>query len=366
MKIRNVDKNFISVAEQGTEGLVYYDITKPPFTLHGIFYDEGEKCYKRLKKTIAAQISESVEYLSYQTAGGRVRFSTDAKTLSVAVKYPFLEPSPRMTLLGRCGFALCENTKDGEAFVDACAPQFTFEEGLKPILKETEGYTRQLHLIADGKIHDYTLYFPLGNYVNELRLGFPTHASVGAGLPYRDIKPILYYGSSITEGFCAGRADNGYTALISKKNNVDFINMGFSGNAKAEPNMIEYLAGIDCSVFVFDYDHNAPTVEFLKATHEKAYLQYRERMPNVPILFVSKPDHCDSEDTKARFSVIKKTYTNALQNGDKNVYLLDGRTLFGQAWRDCTVEGLHPTDLGFYFMAKKIGGIINKILREGK
>ena len=47
----------------------------------------------------------------------------------------------------------------------------------------------------------------------------------------------------------------------------DFINYGLSGNAKAEKEVAEYLSKIDASVFILDYDHNAPDVDYLRKTH---------------------------------------------------------------------------------------------------
>ena len=61
------------------------------------------------------------------------------------------------------------------------------------------------------------------------------------------------------------------------------------------------------------------------------------------------------------------SYKKALKSGDKNVYFIDGRTLFGRADREnCTVDGCHPNDLGFYRMAQKIDKTIKKILSKKK
>ena len=54
--------------------------------------------------------------------------------------------------------------------------------------------------------------------------------------------------------------------------------------------MVDYLTTIDCSLFVCDYDHNAPTVEYLRDTHYRLYERYRKVRPDTPILFISKPD----------------------------------------------------------------------------
>ena len=45
----------------------------------------------------------------------------------------------------------------------------------------------------------------------------------------------------------------------------------------------------------------------------------------------------------------------AKKSGDKNVYFIPGKQLFGKFDRiNCTVDGCHPNDLGFYRMAKRI------------
>ena len=91
-----------------------------------------------------------------------------------------------------------------------------------------------------------------------MQIGLKEGAAVQGGRAYRKGGPVLYYGSSITQGGCASRPDNCYPAYISQWTNTDYINLGFSGNGKAEPAMVEYLASLPCRAFVCDYDHNAP------------------------------------------------------------------------------------------------------------
>ena len=90
-------------------------------------------------------------------------------------------------------------------------------------------------------------------------------------MKYRDMKPVLYYGSSITQGGCCSRPGNTYQAVVSRRLNIDFVNLGFSGNARGERAMAEYVAAQPMSAFAFDYDHNAPSVEHLKNTHYDFY-----------------------------------------------------------------------------------------------
>ena len=51
--------------------------------------------------------------------------------------------------------------------------------------------------------------------------------------------------------------------------------------------------------------------------------------------------------------------------GDNNVYFIDGETLFAGEFRDsCTVDGVHPNDLGFFRMGMVIGETVGQILRD--
>ena len=81
---------------------------------------------------------------------------------------------------------------------------------------------------------------------------------------------------------------------------------------------------------------------------------------------MSKPDFdSDAEESKQRRDIIKSTYNNAIKNGDKNVYFIDGETFFGDTERSiCTIEGCHPTDLGFMRMAERIYPVLKSILEK--
>ncbi len=349
MKISNIDKNFDNLIND-SENWVFYDVNQSPFSLYGIFYDENEKCFLRMPQKKAKDLSESIEILNRYTAGGRLRFSTNAKKLCVKVKYKTLFCMPHMALRGSAGFSLCLNTDRKEKYIGSIGPVFEDKSGFTGIinLPKTNGC--------------YTLHFPSYHQVDSLTIGLPKEAKLGMGKAYQSIKPIVYYGSSITQGGCASRADTNYEDLICKFNNVDYVNLGFSGNALAEPKMIDYIADIDCSIVVLDYDHNAPNIEYLEKTHFAMYERYRSKRPITPIVLISKPSYYFDGLAKKRLNVIKNTFIKAKKLGDENIYFIDGRKLFGKDWDICTVDTVHPTDLGFYKMSKIIGKVINDIL----
>ena len=114
------------------------------------------------------------------------------------------------------------------------------------------------------------------------------------------------------------------------------------------------------SLFVYDYDYNAPTVEHLEKTHEKMFKAIREKNPLLPVIMMSRPKHFLEEEEKIRRSIIEKTYRNAVLNGDKNVYFIDGEALTVLCRDSGTVDNCHPTDFGFASMANALTEVIVK------
>ena len=123
-----------------------------------------------------------------------------------------------------------------------------------------------------------------------------------------------------------------YPAMVSRMIDTDFVNLCFGAACKAEDAMIDYIAKQKMSVFVYDYDHNAPDPDFLKKTHYKGYCRFREKQPDTPIILASKPDHYydiftfDINVNNIRRKIIEETYKKALKAGDKNISYIDGRT----------------------------------------
>lgn len=349
VKIESLDKNF-SVKKEKNEGMISYSIPNDAFALYGIFYDEKEKRFMRMDYETAGKVSEGVQWLSRCTSGGRLRFYTNAKKMELTATYTDLNKMSHMSLLGSSGFTLIVEGKKGNN------PRACFMPGFN----DEKGFHGSANL--SGEMQEYILYFPLYNDVKSLTISLNENAVIKKGNAYRNIKPILYYGSSITQGGCASRPDTCYPALISRWNNIDFINLGFSGNCLGEKIMAEYLSQIECSLFVCDYDHNSPSVEHLKRTQFEVYKIFRSKQKYTPILFLTKPDIRLWNEYKDFRKAIYNNYKKAKAQGDNQVYFLGGEAYYGNADSDlCSVDGCHPNDLGFYKMAKKIYAKMLKI-----
>ena len=307
---------------------------------------------RRMPKEAAAAVSTSVESLCQNTAGGRIRFRTDSPYVAIRVFYDRFDFFSHMPLSGKAGFDLYCYENGVYRFIKNAMPTST----------DKNGYERTFFKTNSG-MSDFLIHMPLYNNVSAVYIGLKEGSKLESGAKYRDVKPVLYYGSSITQGGCASRPANAYTNMISMMLDIDHINLGFSGNAKGELAMADYIGSLDLSVFVLDYDHNAPTVEHLEKTHEVFFNRYRMHKPNTPVIMISRPDTAIDKKWMQRRQIIRNTYENAVINGDKNVMFIDGNTLFGADMRDsCTVDGCHPNDLGFYRMAKIIGEAVKKYI----
>lgn len=349
-RITKIDKNFEIKSSSDKTDLKFYSALKEPFQINGVYYEDGK--YRRLPEEVAKSVSWGVFCLHSNTAGGRLRFKTNSEYIVLYAKMGELCKMPHFAYTGSIGFDLYERINGREQYVDTFIPKGDITDTIDTFINV--GYS--------DKEREFVINFPLYSEVKALYIGLKDSATVSAPTPYKYGKPIVYYGSSITQGACASRAGTSYQGFISRRFDADFINLGFSGNAKGEDAMAEYVKNLDMSVFVYDYDHNAPDTEHLKATHEKMFKTVRQANPTLPIIIMSRPQFTLTPDEEERLEIIKETYNNALSSGDKNVYLLTGKELTALCENEGTVDNCHPTDFGFASIAKALGDLLEKIL----
>lgn len=340
-----VDRNFKVETELNLPDVKYYDVRELPFKVYGVFYEAGK--FRRMPRGIAETVSEGVQLLHANAAGGRVRFKTDSPYVAIRAKLWNVTKAPHFSMTGTAGFDLYVSDR----YVKNFMPPFDIKDRYESIIE-----------FGSSQMREVTINFPHYSEVTELYIGVRKDASVYEPIPYRPIKPIVYYGSSITQGGCASRPGNSYQNMLARRLHTDYINLGFSGNAKAEDEMSDYIKGLDMSVFVYDYDYNAPTVEYLEKTHGRMFQAIREAKPDLPIVMMSRPTCFPTDEEEDRLAVIKKTYQYAKEKSDANVYLLEGRELMSFAGNDGTVDGVHPTDLGFASMAMALGKVLEEII----
>ena len=363
MNIAEIDKNFKVESNIDEPDIKFYNVKEAPFDLYGLYNPTVGTDFSRMPVDVAKNVSEGVNLLNTHTAGGRIRFKTNSRYIAINVTVPSFWVMPHMTMAGSSGFDMYEKTDNGYKFLKTFYPwEGNFEDEGNMILKKQ--FERIIYF-DDVRERDLIIKFPLYNAVSEVYVGLENSAEVTGGSKYRDILPIVFYGSSITQGGCASRPGMSYNDIISRRFDIDYINLGFSGNAKGEEVIARYIADLPMSIFVYDYDHNATSTEHLQNTHKPMFDIIREKNPDLPIIMASRPKYYISEFEIDRRNIIYDTYKAAKNANDNNVYFVDGQKMFEIFGKDdCTVDGTHPTDLGFMCMAEAFGKVIEKILNK--
>lgn len=352
MDISAIDKNFKIETDIKRDGLSFYDVKKPPFVLNGVFYDNG--LYRRLPENIAKTVSDGVAALHANTAGGTIRFKTNSTKLSLSITYRGIGRMSHFPLTGSAGFDMFVKENGKWICYDVFIPPYDTERT----------FESHIATFPDKTANEILIYFPLYSEVKEVFVGIDENADIFSPSDYAKKAPFVFYGSSITQGGCASRPGNAYSNIVSRMLDCGQINLGFSGNGMGEKEIADYIANLDMSAFILDYDHNAPTAEHLKATHERFLLTVREKHPDLPIVMMTRPKYrLISDDESERIKIITDTYENAIKRGDKNIALIKGSEMITEDISEIAlVDGCHPNDCGFTAMAFKLIEVLKKML----
>src|SRR5690606_310097 len=149
---------------------------------------------------------------------------------------------------------------------------------------------------------------------------------------YVSDKKVIVYGTSITQGGCASRPGMMYTNILSRRIPLEFLNLGFSGNGKGEPEVAEIIAQIDNpACLVVDYEGNCVSTELFRQTLPEFIKIYREAHPLTPILIVSRIPYAREQLTPhlnemrmERMQFEKELVKERREQGDLNIYFFEG------------------------------------------
>ncbi len=352
--IAELDPNF-RIPEEMPQDLVFYPAWEEPFSVWGLAPNRpGVFC--RLPESFLPECSPGVQELAWHLAGGCVRFTTDAERIGILFTLRDTGNMPHFTACGQSGLELFEETDEGPRQIKTVLPLMQDGHGCRK--EQARSFA-----LPGGRRH-YCLVLPLYNGLERLLIGLPGEAVLEAGRAPRVQEPIVFYGSSITQGGCASKPGSCYSNILARRLDANTVNLGFSGNGKGEENMARYIASLGMSAFVLDYDNNAPDEAHLAATHARFFSIVREAQPELPVLILSKPDFdVDPEISARRRAIVRATWEEAVRRGDRHVWFVDGEEFFGDKDRDlCTVDGSHPTDIGFLRMADRLEPLLREAL----
>ena len=337
------------------EGLRWRDALE--LGVEGKGWADTKSPYDRLPARAEGTVRPPVWDLSRHSAGMNVRFVTDAPRISVRWTLTSERLAmPHMPATGVSGVDLYVR-RDG---------RWHFLAVGQPARHPTN--TAVLIQGLEPKEAEYRLYLPLYNGVARVEIGVPEDASFRpATPPGPETKPVVIYGTSITQGGCASRPGMAYPAILGRRLDVPVINLGFSGNGKTEPEMARLLAELDPAAFVLDSLPNLSTAEV--GERLPGFIEtLRARHPEVPIVLVENLIYTDvpfvaarAERVKGSNDLLRKIYEERVARGDRRISLVPASDLIGHDGEG-TVDGVHPNDLGFLRMADAIEPHLRKAI----
>lgn len=342
-----------SFAEDSAKNLRWFDARD--LTVEGKGWTNTEAFFDRYPAKAEQSVRPAVWALSRDSAGIAVRFITDAP--AITARWTLRKEAlamPHMPATGVSGLDLYLKEQGRWQFAGrAPAKALTNECSLlhnRPPLKR-----------------EFLLYLPLYNGIQALQLGIPATAHLEAA-PVRPQKPMVFYGTSILQGGCASRPGMAYPAIIGRHLDWPTINLGFSGNAISEPEVAQLLAELDPALYVLDALPNMTTAAVAERI-EPFVKTLRQAHPQTPIVLVEEVIYPNAkfvqfqqERNVRNNTALKAAYARLRKAGVKQLYYLPSDNLLGKDG-EATVDGVHPTDLGFLRMAETIEPVLRRLLK---
>jgi lysophospholipase L1-like esterase len=346
------------VAAQEEKNVVWRDVRSLTVEGQGWAEKDLKAPFDRLPAKAEGVVRAPVWGLSRDSAGICVRFTTDSP--AIHCRWTLLKPNLAMVHMpatGVSGVDLYVNTPDGWHWLAIGRPTQVSN-------------TAELVSGLPKAQREYMLYLPLYNGVSSVEVGIAKDASLST-LPRgeQNARPIVFWGTSITQGGCASRPGMVHTAILGRSLNVPVVNLGFSGNGQMEPEVAALMAEIDAAVYVMDCLPNCTAAQVTERTAPLVAIVRKSR-PTTPIVLVEDRTYADAFLVPGRASrnassraALKAEYEKLIAKGEKELYYLAGDKLLGADGED-TVDGSHPTDLGFMRQADAMEKVLAPLIKR--
>ncbi|OFY71402.1 MAG: hypothetical protein A3G23_04410 [Bacteroidetes bacterium RIFCSPLOWO2_12_FULL_37_12] len=219
---------------------------------------------------------------------------------------------------------------------------------------------------------EFLLNLPLYDEITNLEIGIDVSATISKSTEtiIDTINPIIFYGTSITQGASASRPGMTYCGLLARELNKEIINLGFSGNGFFETEIAKYFMTANPSLLFLDCTPNSPPdtilknlpllVEYVKSINDTLPIIFMESIVRENSFYktsstINSLDYIRQQNQTLRdvFDQLSKTYTH--------LYYISSENIIGKD-HEGTVDGVHLNDLGIFRMYKTLSIYINDIL----
>ena len=324
---------------QETKNAIYFG--EDFFILEGTGIADSlkENRYDRLPLSYKEIVREPVWELSKASAGMSIRFYSNSS--SISVKWTVLNnfKMNHMAETGIKGLDLYFNNKGNWQYLNTARPQGSDNE-----------YLLIDHMTSE--MREFKMFLPLYDGLVKIEIGIDSNRVIKKSFK-KNSKPIIFYGTSITQGGCASRPGMAHTNIISRKLDIDCINFGFSGNGRMEQPIAKLISELDPAFYVIECLPNMMSAAQITDRTIPLVKTIREKRPETPIIFVEnfiyEPSILDKEmdaNIKKLNTALKTEYTKMIKGGFDDIFYINSEHATGDD-NEGTVDGVHFTDLGF-------------------
>lgn len=298
----------------------------------------------RLPGSASNRVPKGVWARAVAPDGGRIRFASDTTRLVLRVQ----------VLAGRGKPCFFDAYVDGQP---AGSARVTEREPVELMLFENKDRVRR----------NITIYLPNNHEARVLAVGVDDGAGIKAAPAFALPRPLVCYGSSVLQGTGATHPAQTYPAILARRLNLDFVNLGFGGAGKAETNVVQLVKSVDACAVLLDLgkSYGAQSIE----PYARMLDALRAAHPEAPIFCVTpiysikearEPGYRErSEDLR---TLMRQAAADRIRAGDRRMFVVEGLDLFGAADEDTFADLLHPNDAGNERMAARLEPVVRAAL----
>ena len=321
------------------------------FLLEGTFIHDSlkENRYDRLPASYKEIVREPVWDLSKHSSGLSIRFLSNSSVITAKWEVLNNFSMDHMPDTGIKGVDLYFKDNDEWQYINTGVPV---------------GFNNEYKLVEnmENELREYKLFLPLYDGIKNIEIGVDSVSYIKRP-KINEKKPIVFYGTSITQGACASRPGMAHTNIISRQLDRDVINFGFSGNGRMEESIANLISDSNPIFYVIECMPNMYPPDLVSSNTIPLIDTIRAKDSDTPIilvdLFTSPITALDKNAIRGTIEMnnaLKTQYDKMINNGYNNIIYLETQSALGNDFEG-TVDAVHFTDLGFIrysdFLVKK-------------
>ena len=311
------------------------------FLLEGTVIHDSlkENRYDRLPASYKEIVREPVWDLSKHSSGLSIRFLSNSSVITAKWEVLNNFSMDHMPDTGIKGVDLYFKNNDEWQYINTGVPV---------------GFNNEYKLVENmgNELREYKVFLPLYDGIKNIEIGVDSLSYVKKPKS-NEKKPIVFYGTSITQGACASRPGMAHTNIISRQLDRDVINFGFSGNGRMEESIANLISDSNPIFYVIECMPNMYPPDLVSSNTIPLIDTIRAKDPDTPIilvdLFTSPLTALDKNairGTSEMNNALKSQYDKMINSGYNNIIYLETQSALGNDFEG-TVDAVHFTDLGF-------------------